>query len=112
MAMAERAVGGVTIVDVTGSITIGAGGAEQLADKVRSLLQQGQKKIVVNLAEVAYMDSAGLGELVQAYSTTMRHGGALKLLNATSKLKDLLTITKLATVFELFDAESDAVASF
>jgi hypothetical protein len=101
MAMAERAVGDVTIVDVTGSITIGAGGAEQLADKVRSLLQQGRKKLVVNLAE-----------LVQAYSTTMRHGGALKLLNATSKLKDLLTITKLATVFELFDAESDAVASF
>jgi anti-sigma B factor antagonist len=112
MAMAERTVGDVTVVDVTGSITIGAGGAEQLADKVRSLLQQGQKKILVNLAGVAYMDSAGLGELVQAYSTTMRNGGALKLLNATSKLKDLLTITKLATVFELFDSEAEAVASF
>lgn len=112
MPMVERTVGSVRVVDVSGPITGGTGGAEQLADKVRSLLQQGERRIVVNLAGVPYMDSAALGELVHVYSTTLRHGGMLKLLNVTTKLRDLLTITKLATVFELFDDESAAIASF
>ncbi len=88
------------------------GGAELLADKVRSLLQQGQKQLLINLAGVPYMDSTGLGAMVHAYATATRQGGSVKLLNSTKKLHDLLVITKLATVFESFDNEPAAVASF
>jgi anti-sigma B factor antagonist len=79
---------------------------------VRSLLQQGQLQFIVNLAGVPYMDSGGLGELVQAYATVTKQGGALKLLHLTSRLRDLLVITKLATVFDCYDAEDAALASF
>ena len=82
------------------------------ADKVRSLLQQGEKRLVVDLGRVPYIDSSGLGELVRAHATAARQGGSLRLLNATRKLHDLLIITKLATVFELYDSEEAAVASF
>ena len=112
MTISERSVGAVRVLDLDGPLKLGDKSAQLLADKVRSLLQQGQKSILVNLAQVGYMDSAGLGELVQAYATTSRQGGNLKLLNTTARLKDLLTITKLATVFELHDNESSAVASF
>lgn len=112
MTITERAVGGVQILDVEGPITGGADSALRLADKVRSLLQQGDKRLVVNLARVAYMDSAGLGELVQAYTTAARQGGSVKLLNVTNRLHDLLLITKLVTVFEVFDSEVAAVTSF
>jgi anti-sigma B factor antagonist len=91
---------------------VGRGGAELLSDKVRSLLQQGQKQLIINLAGVPYMDSTGLGAMVHAYATATRQGGSVKLLNSTKKLHDLLVITKLATVFESFDNEPAALASF
>ena len=111
MTISERSSGSVCILDVDGPITIGPG-AEQLTDKVRSLLQQGQKQLLINLAGVPYMDSTGLGAMVHAYATATRQGGSVKLLNSTKKLHDLLVITKLSTVFESFDNEPDALASF
>jgi anti-sigma B factor antagonist len=76
------------------------------------MVNQGHKKIVLNLADVPYIDSAGLGEIVRTYTTVSRQGGSLKLLNLTKRITDLLAITKLLTVFETFDAESDAIKSF
>jgi anti-sigma B factor antagonist len=111
MTVSERAVGGVTILDVSGHVTMNDG-SDQLRDKVKAVLQAGKKQLLVNLSEVAYMDSAGLGELVQAYSTVTRQGGSLKLVNPTKRLTDLLVITKLITVFDTFDDEPTAVASF
>jgi anti-sigma B factor antagonist len=107
----DRSVGDVTIIDVNGRMTLGEG-QELLRDKVNSLIQQGKKKLVINLAEVPYIDSAGLGEIVRTYTTVSHQGGALKLLNLTKRIQDLLAITKLLTVFETFDAEADAVGSF
>jgi anti-sigma B factor antagonist len=111
MQIVERTAGDVLILDVKGRITLGEGD-ELLKDKVNSLLNQGQKKIVLNLAEVPYIDSAGLGEIVRTYTTVSRQGGNLKLLSLTKRITDLLSITKLLTVFETFDSESDAVQSF
>ncbi len=111
MQIHERPVGDVMIVDLSGKMTLGEGD-ELLRDKVNSLVQQGQKKIILNLAEVPYIDSAGLGEIVRTYTTVSRQGGSLKLLNLTKRIQDLLAITKLLTVFETFDNEQDAVKSF
>jgi anti-sigma B factor antagonist len=111
MQISERAVGDVMLVDLKGKITLGEGD-ELLKDKVNSLINQGQRKIVLNLAEVPYLDSAGLGEVVRAYTTVSRQGGALKLLGLTKRITDLLAITKLLTVFETFDSEDEAVRSF
>jgi anti-sigma B factor antagonist len=111
MQIDERAIGDVLVLDVKGRITLGEGD-ELLKDKVNSLLNQGYKKIVLNLAEVPYIDSAGLGEIVRTYTTVSRQGGNLKLLNLTKRITDLLAITKLLTVFETFDSENDAVQSF
>jgi anti-sigma B factor antagonist len=79
---------------------------------MRSLVQQGHRKVLLNLGDVSYVDSAGLGEIVQAYATVNKNGGTLKLLNVTKRLKDLLSITKLLTVFDTFDNEAEAVRSF
>ena len=87
-------------------------GAELLKDKINSLAMQGRRKIVLNLADVPYIDSAGLGEIVRTYTTISRQGGQLKLLNLTKRIEDLLSITKLLTVFETYDNEADAVRSF
>jgi anti-sigma B factor antagonist len=111
MDISERTVGDVTVVDVSGKIVMGEGDTI-LKDKVRSLAQQGRKKIVMNLGGVSYVDSAGLGALVQGYATIKNSGGTLKLVNVAKRLKDLLTITKLSTVFETFDSEDAAVRSF
>jgi len=111
MQIVERTIGDVLILDVKGRITLGEGD-ELLKDKVNSLLNQGQKKIVLNLAEVPYIDSAGLGEIVRTYTTVSRQGGNLKLLALTKRITDLLAITKLLTVFETYETESDAVQSF
>jgi anti-sigma B factor antagonist len=111
MQIEERAVGDVVVLDLKGKITLGEGD-ELLKDKVNSLVNQGHKKIVLNLAAVPYIDSAGLGEVVRTYTTVSRQGGSLKLLNLTKRITDLLSITKLLTVFETFDSESEAVRSF
>ncbi len=112
MEIEERIAGDIAIVTVTGDITLNKGGDAMLKDKVQSLLQQGRKHLLIDLAGVSYVDSAGLGELVQAYATTKNRGGALKLVNVTKRLKDLLVVTKLLTVFDTFDDEASAVASF
>jgi len=111
MEIEERKVGDVKVLDLKGRITLGEGD-ELLKDKVNSLVNQGSRKIVLNLAEVPYIDSAGLGEIVRTYTTVSRQGGSLKLLNLTKRITDLLAITKLLTVFETFESENDAIRSF
>jgi len=111
MKLVTRDVSGVTIVDLSGKITLGEGGMT-LREEVRKLLAEGKKKIVLNLGEVNYIDSSGLGELVSAYTAVKNAGGELKLLNLTSKVRDLLVITKLVTVFDVKDDEASAVSSF
>ena len=112
MTISERTIGDVVVVDVSGKITLGDGGDAILKDKLRSLVQQGKKKILLNLADVAYVDSAGLGAIVQSYTTVTNQGGGLKLVNTTKRIKDLLAITKLLTVFDTFDSEAEAVTSY
>jgi anti-sigma B factor antagonist len=111
MQIAEREAGAVTVLDLSGKITLGEGDT-LLKDKLHSLLHQGKKKVLLNLAEVQYVDSAGLGAIVSAYTTMTREGGSLKLLNVTKRLQDLLSITKLLTVFETFDVEGEALRSY
>ena len=111
MEIEQRPSGDVMILDLKGKLTIGSGD-ELLKDKIHSLIQQGQKKLLLNLADVPYVDSAGLGAIVSSYTTVSRDGGSLKLLGLTSRIKDLLAITKLLTVFDTYESESDAVASF
>ncbi|HET9832710.1 MAG TPA: STAS domain-containing protein [Vicinamibacterales bacterium] len=111
MQIEERNVGDVVVLDLKGKITLGEGD-ELLKDKVNSLVNQGRRKILLNFGEVPYVDSAGLGEIVRTYTTVSRQGGSLKLLSLTKRITDLLAITKLLTVFETFDAESDAIKSF
>jgi len=111
MQIEERTVGDVVVLDLKGRITLGDGD-QLLKDKVNSLVNQGRKRIILNLAGVPYIDSAGLGEIVGSYTTVSRQGGSLKLLNLTKKITDLLAITKLLTVFETFDSEDEAVRSF
>lgn len=111
MDIAERMVSDVTVLDLKGKMTLGEGD-ELLKDKINSLLMQGKKKLVLNLEGVPYIDSAGLGEIVRTYTTVSRQGGSLKLLNLTKRIEDLLSITKLLTVFETFDTEQEAVKSF
>jgi anti-sigma B factor antagonist len=111
MHIEERTIGDVVVLDIKGRVQLGEGD-ELLKDKVNSLLNQGRKKIVLNLAEVPYIDSAGLGEVVRTFTTVSRQGGQLKLLNLTKRITDLLAITKLLTVFDTYDSEQDAVQSF
>ena len=107
MKLDERQSGDVTVLTITGEITLRAGGDVQLKDKIQSLLQQGHKKILLDLGGVSYVDSAGLGQLVQATVTASKNGGKLKLLNLTKRLNDLLVVTKLSTVFDIVEKESD-----
>jgi anti-sigma B factor antagonist len=111
MQIEQRTVGDVVVLDLKGRVMLGDGD-EVLKDKVNSLVNQGQKKIVLNLAEVPYIDSAGLGEVVRTYTTVSRQGGHLKLLNLTKRITDLLAITKLLTVFDTYESEAEAVRSF
>jgi len=111
MSLATRVVDGVTVLDLSGKITLG-GESGKLRDAVRAIVAEGSKKILVNLSEVSYIDSSGLGELVAAYTAVKNAGGELKLLGLTSKVKDLLVITKLLTVFDVKDDEASAIASF
>jgi anti-sigma B factor antagonist len=111
MKLNTRQVDGVTILDLSGRITLGEGSV-QLRDGIRDLLSKGQKLILLNLADVNYIDSSGIGELVSAYTTVRNQGGELKLLNLTKKVHDLLQITKLYTVFDVKDDEATAIASY
>ena len=111
MHIEERVVDDVTILDLKGKITLGEGD-EALKDKVNSLALQGRRRILLNLADVPYIDSAGLGGVVSTYTTISRQGGQLKLVNLTKRITDLLSITKLLTVFETFDSEAEAIKSF
>ncbi len=111
MQIEERVVNDVTILDLKGKITLGEGD-EALKDKINSLIHQNRKRILLNLAEVPYIDSAGLGEIVRTYTTVSRQGGQLKLVNLTKRITDLLMITKLLTVFETFESERDALQSY
>ena len=111
MQIDERIVNDVTILDLKGKMTLGEGD-ELLKDKINSLIQQGRKQLVLNLAAVPYIDSAGLGEIVRTYTTVSRQGGELKLLHLTKRITDLLAITKLLTVFETYESEPDALKSF
>jgi anti-sigma B factor antagonist len=112
MQIEQRVSGDVTIVTINGDITLNKGGDVLLKDKIHSLLQQGNKKILLDLGGVSYVDSAGLGQLVQVRQTAAGGGGSLKLMNVTKRLKDLLVVTKLVTVFDSYDSEAEAVASF
>ena len=111
MQIEERRVGMVIVLDAKGKLTLGDGDV-LLKDKIHSLVQQGHKQIVLNLGEVPYVDSAGIGEIVGSYTTLSRVGGTLRLLYLTKRIHDLLAITKLLTVFETFTSEDEAVRSF
>jgi anti-sigma B factor antagonist len=111
MQIEERVVNDVTILDLKGKITLGEGD-EALREKINQMISQNKKRILLNLAEVPYIDSAGLGEVVRTYTTVSRQGGQLKLVNLTKRIVDLLTITKLLTVFEAFDSEPEALKSY
>jgi len=111
MKTSTRQVDGVSIMDCSGRITLGEGSVV-LRDAVRELLSKGHKKILLNLGEVSYIDSSGIGELVSAYTTVRNQGGELKLLNLTKKVHDLLQITKLYTVFDVREDEANAIKSF
>ena len=106
-----RQVGDVSVVDVAGRITLGEG-SSALRDLLREMVGKGEKKILLNLGDVSYIDSSGIGELVSGFTTVTNSGGQLKLLNLNKRVKDLLQITKLYTVFEVFDDEAAAVSSF
>ena len=109
--LTTRKVGDVTVIDAVGRITLGEG-ASSLRDTIRELVAAGEKKLLLNLAEVSYIDSSGIGELVSAFTTVTNQGGQLKLLHLTKRIQDLLQITKLYTVFEVFDDEAHAIRSF
>lgn len=106
-----RQVGDVSVIDVTGRITLGEG-SSALRDALRELLGNNQKKILLNLGDVSYIDSSGIGELVSGFTSVTNAGGQLKLLNLSKRVKDLLQITKLYTVFDVHDDEAHAVRSF
>jgi anti-sigma B factor antagonist len=109
--LSTRQVGDVSVVDVAGRITLGEG-SSALRDLMRDMVSKGQKKILLNLGEVSYIDSSGIGELVSGFTTVTNQGGQLKLLGLTKRVKDLLQITKLYTVFDVHDDEAGAVRSF
>src|SRR6202007_1402324 len=111
MKLNTRQVDGVTILDLSGRITLGEGSVV-LRDTIREVLGRGEKKILLNLGDVTYIDSSGIGELVSAFTAVRKEGGELKLLNLTKKVHDLLQITKLYTVFDVNDDEATAIASF
>lgn len=109
--LTSRQVGDVTVIDAGGRITLGEG-ASAFRDMIRDLAAKGNKKILLNLSDVSYIDSSGIGEMVSGFTTVTNNGGQLKLIGLSKRVKDLLQITKLYTVFEAFDDEAEAVRSF
>ncbi len=111
LTIASRELDGVTILELNGRITLGEGSV-QIRDAIRDLIGKGTKSILLDLGEVNYIDSSGLGEMVSAYTTAKNQGAALKLLKLTRKVHDLLQLTKLYTVFDIYDDEASAIASY
>jgi anti-sigma B factor antagonist len=111
MKIETRTIGDVRVLDCSGKITLGEG-TMTVRNAVRDILKNNGKKILLNLADVNYIDSSGIGELVSTYTTVAKEGGSLKLLNLTKKIQELLAITKLLTVFQVFENEQAALASF
>lgn len=111
LAISSREVDGVTVLDLSGRITLGEGSV-QLRDAIRDLIGKGQQKILLDLGDVNYIDSSGLGELVSAYTSARNQGATVKLLKLTKKVHDLLQLTKLYTVFDIYDDEASAIASY
>lgn len=111
LTISQRRVNGVVVLDLTGKITLGATNS-QLRDTIRQLVNEGEKRVVLNLSEAAYIDSSGLGEIVASYSSLRRNDGHLKLANVSDRVMDLMTITKLYTVFEVYKTETEAIESF
>lgn len=112
MDIEQRTVGDVLVLSIRGDITMVGGGATRIADAVRGALEPGRDRLLIDLGHVRYVDSAGLGGLVEAFAAARNRGGALKLLHVTDRLNNLLVITRLLTVFECLDSEADAVESF
>ena len=111
MDIKERVVDGVSVLDLAGKIVLGEGDG-QIRDRIKDLLADGQRKILLNLGDITYIDSAGLGALISSYTTTKREGGHLRLVNLTKRIQDLLAITKLITVFDTYESEPEAIDSF
>ena len=111
MKVQTRQVDGVTILDLSGQIKLGEGSVT-IRDAVRDLLAKGQKKVLLNMGEISYIDSSGVGELVSAFTTVRNAGGEMKLLNLTKRVHDVLQITKLYTVFDIWDDETRAITAF
>ncbi len=111
MTIEERAAGSVVVLDLKGKMQEGDSRG-LLKDKVHSLIFQGQKRILLNLAEVGYMDSTGLGELIASHTTVVREGGSIKVANLTKRVSDLMTIAKVLSVFDAHETEADALKSF
>ncbi len=109
--ISERQAGDITILDMDGKVTIGEGSVA-LRTTIRRLLGEGKKKILLNLGRVGYVDSSGIGELVSSFTAVNKEDGSLKLLNLTQKIQDLLAITKLLTVFDVYENESEALSSY
>ena len=109
--LSTRQVGDVSVVDVAGRITLGEG-SSMLRDLMREMVGKGQKKILLNLGDVSYIDSSGIGELVSGFTTVTNNGGEMKLLNLNKRVKDLLQITKLYTVFDVHEDEAGAIRAF
>ncbi len=109
--LSTRQVGDVSVIDVAGRITLGEG-SSALRDLLREMVGKGQKKILLNLGDVSYIDSSGIGELVSGFTTVTNSGGELKLLNLNKRVKDLLQITKLYTVFDVHEDEAGAIRAF
>jgi len=110
--LSTRQVGDVSVLDVTGRITLGEEGSGKLRKALQDLLKDGKKKILLNLGDVSYIDSSGIGELVSGFTTVTNSGGSLKLLHLNKRVKDLLQITKLYTVFDVHEDEAGAIRSF
>jgi anti-sigma B factor antagonist len=111
MDIKERVVEGISVLDLAGKIVLGEGDL-QVKERIKDLLADGQRKVLLNLGDVSYIESAGLGAMISCYTTAKREGGQMKLVNLTKRVQDLLTITKLITVFETYDSEKEAIESF
>ena len=111
MTIEQRSAGHVEVLDLNGKLVLGDGSG-LLKDKVQSLVFQGKKQLLLNLAGVSYMDSAGLGELIASHTTAKREGGTIKIANLTKRVSDLLSIAKVLTVFDVYDSEAEALKTF